>query len=148
TELYNYFAAYQVAAQQLANQPVASWPVENWQQIAPAVQQALFTQFPQATTAQGDVLKSIVANLTGGARPIFEQGFANPQWQGSVWGTFGRDGKIVGILNEDVVSTEHIVYQLDNDPALSAEEEAFNAQIFRVKAEPDANRLRRDGLRW
>src|SRR5690606_25136574 len=47
-----------------------------------------------------------------------------------------------------VVSTEHIVYQLDNDPALSPEEEAFNAQIFRVKAEPDANRLRRDGLRW
>jgi len=149
TELYNYFAAYQVAAQQLANQPVGQWPVSNWEQIAPTVRSALFTQFPsQVTQPQGETLKTIVQNLTGGARPMFDQGFAGTNLQSLVWGTFGRDGTVQGILTEEVVDTRNIVYQLDDDPAISAEERAFNAQVFRVTPDADANRLRRDGLRW
>jgi hypothetical protein len=65
-----------------------------------------------------------------------------------VWSTFGRDGKMLGILNEDVITTKDIVFQLDTDPALSTEEQAYNTAIYRVQATPDANRLRRDGLRW
>lgn len=149
TELYDYFAAYQVAAQQLANQPVGEWPVTNWSQIGPSVQQALFTRFPgQVTSPQGDTLKTIVQNLTGGARPLFEQGFAGTNLQSLVWGTFGRDGTVQGVLIDEVVDTRGIVYQLDDDPAISAEEAAFNAQVYRVVPDEDANRLRRDGLRW
>ena len=55
---------------------------------------------------------------------------------------------MLGILNEDVVSSNGFVYQLDNSPALSTEEIAFNNTIYRVQPTPDANRLRRDGLRW
>ncbi len=98
-------------------------------------------------TAQGLRLKQIVQNLTGGPRPLFDFAYAGPL-QNTVWGTFGSDGTVTGILNDRVVSNTSTVYQLDSNPALSAEENAYNASIFRVSATPDANRLRTDGLRW
>jgi len=147
TQLYDYFGASQIAAQQLAGIPANSWPVSNWADILPAVQSALFTKFPSATTAQGEKFKTIVKNLTGGERPMFDAGFAGGM-TATVWGTFGRDGTINGILNRDGYDTTGIVYQLDDDPALSAEESAFNQVAYRLHPDPEANRLRRDGLRW
>jgi pimeloyl-ACP methyl ester carboxylesterase len=152
TELYDFFAAYQAGAMQLAGLPATTWPTANWAEIEPAVRSTFFSTFPSATangvtTAQGDKLKQMVKNLTGGERPMFDIGFAGP-YTATAWGTFGRDGKMLGILNEDVVSTKNFVYQFDNDAAQSAEEKAFNASIFRVQATPDANRLRTDGVRW
>ena len=148
TELFDYFVAYQLAAQALAGQPATSFPVSNWAQIAPSVRAALFTQFSTQPTAQGMKLREVVKNLTGGERPIFAQGFANSGLQNVVWGTFGGDGTINGILTENVTDTRRITYQLDNDPAMSLEEFALNNQVIDVQAEPGANRLRRDGLRW
>ena len=155
TELFNYFAATQTAAQVEAGLPATSWPVTNWAEIAPTVLTRLFSSFPSAAnpiapavpTQQGLRQKQIVENLSGGDRPLFDFAYAGPL-QATVWGTFGRDGKLQGILNEDVVSTNDIVYQLDTDPALSAEERSYNASIFRVQPTPDANRIRRDGVRW
>jgi pimeloyl-ACP methyl ester carboxylesterase len=155
TELFDYFAAYQSAAQVEAGMPATSWPVANWSTVGPQVQAKLFSSFPSAATptaqavptAEGLRLKQIVQNLTGGPRPLFDYAYAGPL-QATVWGTFGRDGKVNGILNEDLVSTKDIVFQLDADPGLSAEEQAYNAAIFRVQGAPEANRLRRDGLRW
>ena len=147
TELYDFFAAYQTAAMQLAGMPATAWPPSDWSTMEPAVKGALFTVFPSATTAQGDKLKQVVKNLTGGERPMFDIGFAGP-YTNTAWGTFGRDGKMQGILNDDVVSTERFVYQLDNDAATSADEQALNSSIYRIKATPDANRPRTDGLRW
>jgi pimeloyl-ACP methyl ester carboxylesterase len=155
TELFDYFAAYQSAAQVEAGMPATSWPVANWSTIGPQVNAKLFSSFPSAATptaqavptAEGLRLKQIVQNLTGGPRPLFDYAYAGPL-QATVWGTFGRDGKVNGILNQDLVSTKDIVFQLDADPALSAEEQAYNAAIFRVQGTPEANRLRRDGLRW
>jgi len=155
TELYNYFAAYQTAAQQEAGMPATSWPVADWATIGPQVQAKLFTSFPGGSTPtapavpseQGMRLKAIVQNLTGGTRPLFDFAYASPL-QATAWGTFGRDGKLLGILNDDVITTKDIVFQFDNNSALTAEEQAYNAAIYRVKDTPDANRLRRDGLRW
>lgn len=155
TELFDYFAAYQTAAQVEAGMPASSWPVANWATVGPQVQAKLFSSFPTAATpgaqavptAEGLRLKQIVQNLTGGPRPLFDFAYAGPL-QSTVWGTFGRDGTVNGILNQDAVTTKDIVFQLDADPALSAAEQAYNASIFRVQAMPDANRLRRDGLRW
>jgi hypothetical protein len=73
--------------------------------IAPAVRAALFTQFSTQPTAQGMKLREVVKNLTGGERPIFAQGFANSGLQNVVWGTFGGDGTINGILTENVTDT-------------------------------------------
>ena len=154
TELFDYFAAYQTAAQVEAGMPATSWPVANWATVGPQVQAKLFSSFPGGTpsgpavpTAQGVRLKQIVQNLTGGPRPLFDFAYAGAL-QNTVWGVFGRDGKVNGILGEDGVSTRDIVFQLDADPALSTEEQAYNASIFRVQGTPEANRLRRDGLRW
>ena len=154
TELFDFFAAYQVAAQQLAGQPATSWPVADWTTIGPSVRSALFTAFPSGTTTgvvtpAGEKLKQIVKNFTGGQRPNFDTGFALPFGNTqTVWGTFGGDGTVSGILGKQLVDTTRFVYQFDNDPALSAEETAFNAAAFRVKGDPEANRLRPDGLRW
>lgn len=147
TELYNYLGASQIAAQQLAGMPATSWPVSNWADILPKVNGALFTRFPTATTAQGDKYKEIVKQLTGGERPMFNEGFAGSR-NATVWDTFGRDGSINGILNREGVNTTQIVYQLDNNPALTPEEQSFNQAAYRIKDDPEANRLRRDGLRW
>lgn len=152
TELFNYFGGYQTAAQQLAGMPATSWPVSNWAQIAAPLVAALFTTYPSATTPAGDKLKAVVKNLTGGERPLFELGFgqspASKGLQDAVWSTFGQDGTVNGVLTQNVVDTTGFTYQFDNDPAQSPDEQAFNAAIFRVHATPDANRLRRDGLRW
>jgi pimeloyl-ACP methyl ester carboxylesterase len=155
TELFDYFTAYQLAAQKEAGFPATSWPVANWAEIQPQVQGKLFSSFPTTATptaaavptAQGQQLKTIVQNLTGGARPLFDVGYAGPL-QSTVWGTFGSDGTITGILNERVVSTVNTVYQLDNNPAVSAAEQAYTDSTLRVTPVTDANRLRTDGLRW
>ena len=155
TELFDYFTAYQLAAQKEAGIPATSWPVTNWADIQPQVIGKLFSSFPTTATptaaavptAQGQQLKTIVQNLTGGARPLFDVGYAGPL-QSTVWGTFGSDGTITGILNDRVVSTLNTVYQLDNDPAVSAAEQAYTASILKVAPVDDANRLRTDGLRW
>jgi pimeloyl-ACP methyl ester carboxylesterase len=149
TELFDYFGGYQMAAQALAGVP--RYPNTGWADIATLVRNALWTTFPVttpgATTPQGDKLREVVKNLTGGERPIFAQGFAHPL-QGTVWGTFGGDGTINGILNRSSIDTNRFVYQLDNDPALSTEETQLNSTTQDLTAAADANRLRRDGLRW
>jgi pimeloyl-ACP methyl ester carboxylesterase len=155
TELFDYFTAYQLAAQKEAGIPATSWPVTNWAEIQPQVLSKLFSSFPTGATpnpqavptAQGLQLKTIVQNLTGGARPLFDVGYAGPL-QSTVWGTFGSDGTITGILNERVVSTVNTVYQLDNNPAVSAAEQAYTDSMLKVAPVTDANRLRSDGLRW
>ena len=154
TELFDYFAAAQLAAQQLAGYPATSFPVKNFELINQNVQSALFTAFPApptypaaVTTAKGDTFKGIMMNLTGGKRPMFDQGFSGP-YLGTVWGTFGGDGTVSGILNKQGQDTNSIVYQFDDNPLLSIDEYAFNASIVRATEETDANRLRSDGLRW
>jgi hypothetical protein len=150
--LFEYFAAYQAAAHQLTGIPVPAAGVP-YAPVAAQMQALLFTNFPSAmmpvgtTTPLGDRLRTIVMNLTGGERPLFEVGFAST-WQGTVWGTFGGDGTINGILADAVVDTTQVKYQLDNEAAISPEEETFNAQVYRSRPEPNANPVRSDGVRW
>lgn len=145
--LWSYFGGYQLAAQQLAGLPAASLPVSNWPQIVGHVRTMLFNSTTSFATPapQGMVLKDIVMNLTGGARPMFDQGFANDSLQNVVWGSFGDDGTIRGMLNANVVDTRGVRYRFDAPEGVVA---AFNASIGKSVPVPDANRLRRDGLRW
>lgn len=148
TELFNYFAAYQTAAQHFAGMPATAFPTADFPALRPQLVEKLWTSYPDATTPAGDRVKTVVMNLTGGKRPIFEEGFRVKALQDILWSGFGADGTINGILNRNSLDTTRIVYQLDADPALSAEEQAFNRDIFRIKSTPDANRRRSDGLRW
>lgn len=146
TELFDYFGAYQMSAQTLAG--YADHPPAQFREIAADVRSKLFTQFSTQPTEQGEKLRQIVKNLTGGERPVFAQGFANSGLQNVVWGTFGRDGTVNGILNKPITDTHRFTYQLDNDPGVTAEEAALNAAIPDLTGDPEANRLRSDGLRW
>ncbi len=146
-QLWAYFGAYQLAAQQLAGLPAASLPASNWAEISAHVRMVHFnsaTSFA-APTAQGQILKGIVKNLTGGTRPIFDEGFASDGLQGVVWGTFGGDGTLTGILTANVVDTRNVRYVFDAPEPVVA---AFNNAIGKSTPVPDANPRRRDGLRW
>ncbi len=149
TELFNYFAGYQVAAQQLASVPVTSFPVTNFTTITPTIQAALWSTYPTVSNAQGDKLKNIVAYLSGGPRPFYAEGWADAGNQGNIWASLGGDGSINGILNANIVDTTQLFYKVDASSATNtATDTAFNSSIFKITATADANRLRRDGLRW
>ena len=143
TELYNQFGAMQVTAQAIAGVP--SYPRLKWSEISGLVTGILFDSFPSQPTATGQRYLSVVENITGGVRPMFSLGMAVGGSFPSAWGTFGRDGTVNGILNEEVVDTTGYTYTITGDPAGS---DALNAVVQKVLPDPEANRLRTDGLRW
>ncbi len=142
-ELFNQFAAMQVTAQALAGLP--SYPTAKWSEISAQVTSTLFTTFPSVPTATGAKYVSVLQNITGGPRPMFAQGMAFGGSFPSAYGTFGSDGTVTGILNKNVLDTNAYTYTIDGDVAGST---ALNASALKLTAEADANRLRRDGLRW
>jgi pimeloyl-ACP methyl ester carboxylesterase len=148
TELFDYLNAYQLAAQYLGGVPATTFPVADFAASQKKIKDALWSIFPVVPTTQGRKLEALVMNLTGGTRPIFADSFKLKPFQDAVWAHFGNDGTIDGILAKSVTDTSKIIYQLDADPALSAEEISLNNSILRVTPAPDANRLRSDGLRW
>ncbi|WP_019141646.1 alpha/beta hydrolase family protein [Noviherbaspirillum massiliense] len=147
TELFNYFRAYESAAEYYAGVPVTTAPTD-FTANRGKMEDELWRIYPLVTTSRGDKVKSIVMHLTGGPRPIFDEGFAIKPIQDAIWDTFDDDGTLYGIVAKNIVDTTQIVYQLDDDPALSPEEVALNNAIPRVSAAADANPLRADGVRW
>ncbi|MDO9436394.1 S9 family peptidase [Hydrogenophaga sp.] len=146
TDLFNRFAGMQVTAQALAGVP--SYPFNKWSEIQGLVTNTLFAVFNNTNivpTAQGVKYLSVVENLTGGDRPLFDQGVLFGQSFQSAYGLFGSDGTVFGILNKNILDTNAWTYVIDGDVPGSA---ALNASVLKLTAAPDANRLRRDGLRW
>ena len=142
TELFDYLGAAQLTAQAIAGLP--KYPQGNWADIKDLVTAKLFTTFPSAPTADGIKYASVMQNLTGGPRPMFDIGFTG-LYTTVVWGTFGSDGTVNGIFNKVVSDTNRFTYTIDGDTAGST---ALNASVLKLTAATDANRLRRDGLRW
>jgi hypothetical protein len=143
TELFDTFAAMQVTAQAVAGVP--AYPLDRWSEISTLVNAALWTTFPSVPTVTGERYVSIVKNLTGGERPLFRLALQRGGAFASAYGTFGGDGTITGILNKPVTDTTRYTYTIDGDAAAST---AINAAALKVTPDPEANRLRRDGLRW
>ncbi len=149
TELFNYFGGYQVTAQQLAGVPLTKFPSTDFAAITPTIQTALWSTFPTQTNAQGDKLKNVVMNLSGGERPFYNEGWANAGNQGNIFASLGGDGSINGILNDNVLDTTGLFYKVDaSSTATTSVDTAFNTAAFKITPTADANRLRRDGLRW
>ena len=149
TELFNYFGGYQVMAQQLAGVPLTRFPSSDFEALTPTIQSALWSSFPTQTNVQGDRLKNAVMNLSGGDRPFYKEGWADAGNQTNIFASLGGDGTIRNILNENVLDTTGLFYKID---ALSTSntsvDTAFNAAAYKITPTADANRLRRDGLRW
>jgi hypothetical protein len=98
--------------------------------------------YPYLLNEQGHKFKNAMEMLTGGERPLFDQGF--------IW-TYGIMDLILGIpvleflnhihwpgVNGVYVDNWDTIYQLDLDPTLSLEEEALNELIFRIQRDPQA----------
>ncbi len=150
-ELFNVFAGMQVAALGLAGIP--SYPFAKWAEVEKLVSSSLFTSFPTTssptlpinTTAKGAQFASVVKNLTGGERPMFAQGFEYGGSYRFAYGGFGGDGTINGILAKSPLDTQALRYEIDGDAAATT---ALNAAAQKLTAQPGANGLRKDGLRW
>ncbi|MBC8058530.1 MAG: alpha/beta hydrolase [Rhizobiales bacterium] len=148
TELFSQFAAMQVTAQALAGVP--AYPTDKFVDINALVTSTLFTTFPSVPTAQGQKYLSVVQNITGGPRPMFDLGIAFGGSFPSAYGTFIADpntpyGSVTGILNKNVLDTTGYTYTITDDAAGST---ALNASAQKISPAADANRLRTDGLRW
>lgn len=147
---FDYLQDFTFAAQHVAGMGPTDYPAEDFD--AEAINDELWHTVPSfqqqgEPTEKGLLLESIIENLSGGERPMFEQGFRGGYYN-IVMGTGGRDGTINGILAEDLTGNADTVYQFDSDPTVSPEEQNFNNTIFRVEGNPAANAPRNDGLRW
>ena len=148
-ELFNYYAGFQAASYYYAKVPFPTAVVADFTPVRTQIASALFTTYPSVPTPAGETFRDLVRNLTGGARPMFDVGFATDSNWGALWTTYDKDGTVDGILTMPISNTEGVTYQLDADPAVSADEQTLNKEIKRLDGKPElANPLRTDGLRW
>ncbi len=147
TALFDTFAGMQAAAHVLGGHP--SVALDQWSGIKADVTTALFgtaTPAPPITPTPiaGMAYASVLQNLTGGPRPLFDLGLGVGSFI-APYGLFGTTTVTTGLTTRSVSDTTAIVYKVDGQDALSAD---LNAVAPRAIAPADANRRRWDGLRW
>lgn len=140
-ELFDFFQdLYLVAETLVGNVPIVPTPADYYTNPAMGWQVTrtkLGTPYPTVLTATGTLFKQIVENLSGGDRPVYDQGFVGPNG-----GDFAFNfGSAVASPGRENLET---VYQFDTDPALSAAERQFNDAIVRIAA--DTQVRDRDGI--
>jgi hypothetical protein len=149
TALFDTFSAMQAAAHVLGGHPTA--PLDQWTAIKTPVTTALFgttlgTQQVTPNGAAGMAYYSVLQNLTGGPRPLFDLGYAiGGSYAAGPYVFFGITTVTTGITTKPTADTRGITYRIDGDATASA---GLNANAPKATAPADANRLRRDGLRW
>jgi pimeloyl-ACP methyl ester carboxylesterase len=148
-EQFDFLMDFNVSAQQLALGS-SSYPVElvpyifgTVPQIKAALEELPDT-WPFTLSPAGMNHKNLMELRTGGVRPEFDNAWLF--WNAFAsfatgpgnflfdLGTFDSLPRSPGIPGDNF----DVVYQFDTDPALSPEEEAFNAQVFRRTADPQA----------
>ena len=141
-ELFDYFLDFHMVAQALTGIH-APYPYEpNYQPVVvPMLTAALGTPYPTALNATGVKLRAVTQQISGGTRPGFPFAFDN------VWGLFlfnQSTVETVGVAPGRVMGNIDTVYQMDGDPALSADEQALNLAVQRIA--PDPQGLHPNGL--
>ncbi len=148
---FDWLGDYTRVAQELAG--LGDQPHEQFQELLPQVLDQLFiaVEGENAWEPKGEAGKKlyrIAMNLTGGERPIFEQGFRIGTWQGAVLGTGGSDGTLNGILNHNIYDNTWRFYRWTEGHRINWDEWRFNRRIDREMADFRANPIRWDGVRW
>ena len=139
SELFDYFQdVYLVGETLIGNTPAVPMPADYATNGALALRAALGPSYPAVLNSTGLIFKEVIENLSGGQRPIFDQGWFGP-FSGT-GGNFILSQAGTGAGRENLTT----VYQFDGDAALSSEEQAFNDLIVRVAADPQFRR--KDGL--
>ena len=129
-ELFDFFLdAYLLAETLAGNEPAVPTPADYFTTQWPLTRAKLGSPFPFVLTPAGELFKAAVENLTGGDRPTFDEGFMGP-FGGAFIFDFGAAG--TGDGRDNIGTT----YQLDDDPALSTDEEALNESIVRIASDP------------
>ncbi len=143
-DLFDYFADANLAFQELGGNgelPVAN-PAQWLGVDVPANKAALEAapgSWPFALNDDGEALKQLIELESGGDRPNFDEGWTF--WNIAVEGQFDNSNFLWSLaidtgtvpLEGQFNGNDGEVYQLDLDPALSAEEVAFNENIQRVE---------------
>jgi pimeloyl-ACP methyl ester carboxylesterase len=130
-ELFDFFQdQYLLAETLVGNVPIVPTPADyftnplmGWK----VTRTLLGASFPRMLTAKGTLFKQIIENLSGGDRPVFDEGWVGPS--GGDF-TFNFGSAVAGPGRENVDT----IYQFDTDPALSPEERTFNGSIIRIAA--------------
>jgi len=140
-ELFDFFQDMYLVAETLAgNVPIVPTPADYYTNPNMGwlvTRTKLGTPFPTALTPAGTLFKQIIENLSGGDRPVYDQGFVGPNG-----GDFAFNfGSAVASPGRENIGT---IYQFDSDPALSPAEQQFNASIVRVP--PDKQVRDKNGI--
>ncbi len=147
TALFDYFGDFSYGAETLAGVTSVFPPPDDYATtILPATLAALYVN-PSAlftgngstavVNAQGAKLRDLTVQISGGPRPLVTTAFSF--FQQLLFSFSGSDGTIDGIVSGNIYDNTDRVYQLDSDPALSAEEVAFNDAIIRIMRDPGVN---------
>lgn len=148
---FQWLGDYNRAARELAG--FGDRPYEDYQSYVGQILYSLFQFDTNGPTfvpknEAGQRLKDIAMNLTGGKRPIFDEGFRNAYWQGAVLGTGGADGTVTGILANEIYDNSDRVYRWTEGRQPTGAERAFKARLGLFHADKGANPIRDDGVRW
>jgi len=133
-ELFDYFLDFNLVAEALAGvQAQFPFPANYQTAVVPGVKAALGAPYPAVLNLQGQKLRGVTQNISGGPRPAFATSFI-------AWGNFlftvGVTGGDLGVAPGNVQDNSTTVYQVDSDPLLSTDEVVLNANVLRVKQDP------------
>lgn len=126
-ELFDFFQdVYLVAETLVGNEPAIPSPANYFGESA-GTRAAMGPAYPVALNATGETFKQVIENLTGGDRPIFDEGWLGPNGGLFIFAVAGT-----GPGRENL----NTVYQFDTHPALSGAESDFNDEIIRLAGDP------------
>ena len=141
-ELFDYFLDFNLVAEALAGVPAQfPFPADYQTAVVPAVKAVLGAPYPSVLTPQGQQLRGVTKNISGGERPAFNTSFF--AWANFLF-TVGVTGGDLGVAPGNVQDNSDAVYQIDGDPVLSPDETALNAAVLRVAQDPQGRHP--DGL--
>lgn len=149
-ELFDYFLDFNAAAQQLGTGSSA-FPLDPAVYVGvtvPAIKANLSAVpggWPNVLNATGQNLKNLTELRSGGERPNFDEAWffwntfpAFATGPGNFLFDLGLGGGELPRSPGVAVDNSDTVYQFDSDPSLTADEQALNAGIVRVEADPQA----------
>jgi hypothetical protein len=129
--LFDYFVENHLSAHALAGLDVPfPFPADYTTTVLPQLRTLFGAPYPATLTPLGLKYAGIVENLSGGDRPMFDPAFRFSGTGGNFLFAQGVGSQAGTRTNIDTV------YQIDADPALSAEEVALNANILRIELDP------------
>lgn len=149
-ELFDWFLDFNAAAQQIGT-GASTFPVDPPTYVGvtvPAIKANLSAVpggWPNALNAAGTNLKNLTELRTGGERPNFDQAWffwntfpAFATGPGNFLFDLGLGGGTLPRTPGIAVDNSDTVYQFDTNPSLTPDEQALNAGIVRVEADPQA----------